>query len=117
MKILFATEGKTLESKIAKRFGEAPYYLIYNSETHEWEARINPGHDDNHSGLIELVNQGVLYYIIGNTGPNAFNVLNNKKANLYLARGLTAKDALSLFLSNKLEKLTKSTLKRPIRNR
>ena len=117
MKILLATESNTLESKIAKRFGEAPYYLIYNSETKEIEPRVNPGHDDNHSGLIDLVNEGVLYYIIGNTGPNAFNVLNDRNAKLYLARGAMAKDALDAFLNNKLEILTKSTLKKPIRNK
>ena len=115
MKILLATEGKTLESKIAKRFGEAPYYLIYDDETKETEARVNSGHDDNHSGLIDLVNEGVLVYIIGNTGPNAFNVLNERNAKLFLARGTIAKDALNSFLNNKLERLTKATLKKPIR--
>lgn len=116
MKILLATEGNTLESKIAKRFGEAPFYLIYNSKTKELEARVNQGHDDNHSELIKLVNEDILVYIIGNTGPNAFNILNNKNASLYLARGYVAKDALNTFLDNKLDKLTKSTLKKPIRN-
>lgn len=117
MKVLLATEGDTLESKIAKRFGEAPYYLIYNSETKETEARVNPGHDDNHSGLIDLVSGGVLYFIIGNTGPNVFNILNEMKAEVYLGRNLVAKDALDGFLNNKLEKLTKATLKRPIRKK
>jgi len=117
MKILLATESNTLESKIAKRFGEAPYYLIYNSDTKETEARVNHGHDDNHSGLIDLVNEGVLHYIIGNTGPNAFNVLDDRNAELYLARGAVAKDALEAFLNNKLERLTKATLKRPIRKK
>lgn len=115
MKILLATDGDSLKNKIAKRFGEAPYYLIYDSETKETEARVNPGHDDNHSALIDLVNEGVLYYIIGNTGPNAFDVLNNMGAKLYLARGLEAEEALNSFLNNEIEPLTKSTLKRPIR--
>lgn len=116
MKILFATENNTLESKIARRFGEAPYYLIYDSETKQVEARVNSGHDDSHSSLIELVNQGVLTYIVGNVGPNAFNILNDLGAKLYLARGLSAQDALNSFLKNELELLTESTLKRPIRN-
>ena len=115
MKILLAAEGNNLESKIAKRFGEAPYYLIYNSETQEIEARINPGHDDNHSGLVDLVNEGILYFILGNTGPNAFNILNEMKAEVYLGRNLIAKDAVDLFLDHKLEKLTQATLKKPIR--
>ena len=117
MKILLATESNTLESKIAKRFGEAPYYLIYDSDTKETKSRVNHGHDDNHSGLIDLVNDGVLHYIIGNTGPNAFNVLDDLNAELYLARGAVAKDALDTFLNNKLERLTKATLKRPIRKK
>ncbi|OYT16659.1 MAG: dinitrogenase iron-molybdenum cofactor biosynthesis protein [Bacteroidetes bacterium 4572_77] len=115
MKILIATESDSLESRIAKRFGEAPYYLIYDSETKKTEVRINPGHDDNHSALIDLVNEDVLFYIIGNTGPNAFDVLNNLGAKLYLVRGSVAAEALSSFLKNELEPLTKATLKRPIR--
>jgi len=114
MRILLATEKDTLDSKISKRFGEAPYYLIYNSETSELEARANDGHDDDHSGLIDLANEGVLYYIVGNTGPFAFNVLNERNAKLFLARGFIAKDALDAFLNNKLESLKKPTLKRPI---
>jgi len=43
MKILLATDDKTLESKIAKRFGHANYYLIFNNESKELEARINHG--------------------------------------------------------------------------
>jgi len=117
MKILLATEGNTLESKIAKRFGEAPYYLIYNSETKETEARINSGHNDNHSGLIDLVNEGVLYFIIGNTGPNAFNILYEMKAEVYLGRNLVAQEALDGFLTKKLERLTKATLKKPIKKK
>ncbi|HPE87385.1 MAG: NifB/NifX family molybdenum-iron cluster-binding protein [Bacteroidales bacterium] len=115
MKILLATDGDLLKSTIAKRFGEAPYYLIYESETKKTEVRVNPGHDDNHSALIDLANEGILYYIIGNTGPNAFNVLNNLGAKLYLARGLVAEQALNYFLNNEIEPLTKATLKRPIR--
>lgn len=115
MKILLATDGDSLKNKIAKRFGEAPYYLIYDSETKKTETRVNPGHDDNHSALIDLVNEGVLHYIVGNTGPNAFDVLNNLGAKLYLARGLVAEEGLKSFLNNKIEPLTKATLKRPIR--
>jgi len=115
MKILLATESNSLESKIAKRFGEAPYYLIYDSETKKTETRINPGHDDHHSALIDLVKEGILYYIIGNIGPNAYDVLNNLGAKLYLARGFSAGEALHSFLNNELEPLTKATLKRPIR--
>jgi predicted Fe-Mo cluster-binding NifX family protein len=114
MKILLATDGDSLKSKIAKRFGEAPYYLIYDSETQKTEARSNSGHDEDHSDLIDMANEGVLYYIVGNTGPNAFDILNKMGAKLYLGRGLEADKALYSFLNNEIEPLTKPTLKRPI---
>jgi len=115
MKILLATEGDNPESKIAKRFGEAPYYLIYDTGTNKVTPTVNHGHDDNHSGLIKLVEDGVLHYIVGNTGPNAFNVLNERGAKLYLARGMVAREALEAYQNGKLKILTQATLKRPIK--
>jgi len=114
MKILLATDGKTLSSKIAKRFGEAPYYLIYDAESKSFEARINPGHDDGHTALIDLLNENVKIFLLGNTGPNAFDVLKEGGAKMYLARNLIARDAIDMYLNYELEELTKATLKKPI---
>jgi predicted Fe-Mo cluster-binding NifX family protein len=114
VKVLLATNGKTLESKIAKRFGHANYYLIYDNESKEMEARINLGHDDNHSSLIDLANEGVKNFIVGNIGPNAFSVLNQENCKVYLARKHEAEEALGKFFNNELEKLTKPTLNRSI---
>lgn len=49
MEILLAADGDNLESKIDKRFGEANYYLIYDTDSKTVEARVNKGHDDDHS--------------------------------------------------------------------
>jgi len=114
MKILLATDGKTLESKIAKRFGHANYYLIFNNESKELEARINHGHDDDHSSLADLANEGVTNFVVGNIGPNAFKVLHDKNTKVYLARKYKAKEALEKFFKNELYELTNSTLKRSI---
>ena len=114
MKILLATDGKTLESKIAKRFGHANYYLIFDSESKKLEARINHGHDDDHSSLVDLANEGVTQFIVGNIGPNAFKVLHDKSTKVYLARKYRAKEALDKFLNNELEELINPTLKRSI---
>lgn len=114
MKILLATDGKTLESKIAKRFGHANYYLIFDSESKKLDARTNSGHDDNHSSLVDLANEGVTNFIVGNIGPNAFKVLHDKNTKVYLARKYRAKEALDKFLNNELEELTNPTLKRSI---
>ncbi len=114
MKIMIATDGDNLESKMAKRFGHAAYYLIYDTETKEIDPRENFGHDDNHSSLIDLVNEGVTHFIIGNIGPNAFDVLKSRNAKIYLARLMTGKEALDKFMNNELEELEKSTLPKSI---
>ncbi len=115
MKILLTTDGDSLESKISKRFGEANYYLIYDTDLKTVEARVNDGHDDDHSSLKELTEEGVKIFIVGNAGPNAFKVLKENGAKLFLARKLIASEALKKFMNNELEELLKPTLKRPIR--
>ncbi len=114
MKLLLTTDGETLESKIAKRFGEAKYYIIYDTETKEIDAKINEGHDDNHSSLIKLAREGVTTFIVGNCGPNAFKVLKKHSARLFLARMMIAKDALEKFNNNELNELLEPTLKKTI---
>ncbi len=114
MKVLLATEGDNLESKIAKRFGHAPYYLIYETETNDFQIRGNKGHSDDHAELKELVRNGVENFIIGNIGPYAFDVLASEGAKIFLARGEVAKEALEKFLNSEIAPLEKPTLKRSI---
>ncbi len=114
MKILFATEGEGLDSKIAKRFGHAPFYLIYDTEDKSLTVRGNKGHSDDHAELREIVRQGVKHFVIGNIGPYAFDVLKEEGAEIYLARGEVASEALEKFLNNEIKPLEKPTLKRSI---
>jgi len=115
MKMLLTVDGNNLESKISKRFGEANYYLIYDTDSKSIDARVNEGHDDDHSSLRELTKEGVTHFIVGNAGPNAFRILKENGAKLFLARKLTASEALEKFMNNELEELFQPTLKRPIR--
>ena len=114
MKIMFATDENIMDSKIAKRFGHAPFYIIYNTEDKSIDARVNNGHDDNHSSLVDLMNEGVTEFVIGNIGPQAFEVLENGNAKIYLARKLNANEALEKLLDSTLEVLEQPTLKQSI---
>ncbi|MCP5064517.1 MAG: dinitrogenase iron-molybdenum cofactor biosynthesis protein [Ignavibacteriae bacterium] len=114
MKIMFATDENIMDSKIAKRFGHAPFYIIYNTEDKSIDARVNNGHDDNHSSLVDLMNEGVTEFVIGNIGPQAFEVLKDGNAKIYLARKLNADEALNKLLDKTLEELEQHTLKRSI---
>jgi predicted Fe-Mo cluster-binding NifX family protein len=114
MKILLAVNDRSMNSKIAKRFGHANYYLIYDRDSKNLDVRVNSGHDEEHSGLVDLINEGVTNFIVGNIGPIAFRILNDKNAKVYLARDCRAQDALDMFLNNELEELKNPTLKRSI---
>ncbi len=114
MKLMFATDENTLNSKIAKRFGHANYYLIFDTDNGEVNAKQNHGHSDDHSDLLELTYEGVSHFIIGNIGPQAFEVLKNENAKIYLARKLTANEALRQLQEGILQELNEPTLKRSI---
>ncbi len=114
MKILFASDGNVPESKIAKRFGHATYYLIYDTENKTFEAIENPGHGEKHEILYELAKKGVKTFIVGNIGPGAYETVSEVGAEVYLARLMTINEALQKFNSGELEKLNKPTLKRSI---
>ena len=114
MKILLSTDRDNLESNIAKRFGHANYYLIYCTDSKSFDVKINEGHDDEHSSLIKLARNGIHNFIVGNVGPNAFKVLKENNARLFLARKLKASEALEKFLGNKLDELFNPTIKQSI---
>ncbi len=114
MKILFVTDEPNMESKIAKRFGHANYYLIYDLDDDTFEAMENPGHGEKHEVLYDLAKKGVKTFIVGNIGPGAYETVEEIGAEVYLARLMTAKEALEKFKAGTLEKLEKPTLKRSI---
>jgi predicted Fe-Mo cluster-binding NifX family protein len=105
-----------MESKISKRFGHANFYLIFNTDDNSLEVRENHGHSNDHFELTKLINENVLHFVVGNIGPNAFDVIKQGSAKVYLVRKSTATEALTLLQNNSLESLEKPTLKRSIDN-
>ena len=112
MKIFIGTDTPDLNSKIAKRFGHANYYLIYTTEDKNAEFIQNAEHDENHSILYSAIDKGVDTFIVGNIGPHAFGILNKNKVKIYLARKTTIAEAIKKLLNNNLELLTEPTVKK-----
>lgn len=112
MKILFGTDNEFLSGRIAKRFGHADYYLVYEDNDKTFKIISNPEHDEKHQVLVDAINSGVKTFIVGNVGPHAFSILNKDGVSIYLARNITAKDALEKLENNKLELLTEPTVKK-----
>ena len=80
MRIAISSQGRDLDSVVDPRFGRAPYFIIYDTETDKFEAV------DNNQNVMaaqgagvqapqNVVGQNVELVISGNFGPKAFHVL------------------------------------------
>jgi len=111
MLILLGSDGRNLESPIAKRFGHANYYVIFNTETETFNANANNDEGHNHENLRVFLNNGIEAFIVGNIGPFAFDIINTPKTKVYLARKMIVKEAIENFLKGDLIQLSEPTSK------
>lgn len=114
MLILLGSDGNYLESPIAKRFGHADYFIVFNTEPKSFEAFENIDEEHNHENLQEFLDKGVEAFIVGNIGPHAFEIINTSKSKVYLARTMTVQEAINKFLKGELKQLTEPTAKKSI---
>jgi len=109
MRIAISIDGDNINSNIDQRFGRCKYFLIVdieNKKVLKTEAVLNEGAEQGHGAGIKAAEQigelKVNSILTGELGPNATAVLDKIKVKAYHASG-KAKDAINLFLENKLE--------------
>jgi len=91
MKICITSQANNLDSLVDPRFGRCEYFIIYDTETDQFEAVENP-HVGEGGGVgiraAELVaSKGVKAVLTGNIGPNATQTL--QAANIDIISGIT----------------------------
>ena len=114
MLLLISSDGKNLQSPIAKRFGHANYFILFNTETKTFDAFENNNVGHNHDNLQEYLDKGVKAFIVGNIGPHAFDILKTGDAKVYLARKMKTAEAIELFSKNSLKELLEPTMRKSI---
>jgi len=114
MLIAIGSDGNEITSSVAKRFGHAAFYIVYNSDTKESEVVENLDEEHSHSVLYKLIESGTEAFIVGNIGPHAFEILNSGNAKIFLARKMTAEQAVEALDNNELEELSEPTAKKSI---
>ncbi len=114
MLLVIGSDGKNLESKVAKRFGHAAYYIVYNIDDKTIVPIENNDEDHSHDEIQNLIDKGVRAFIVGNIGPHAFELINEGGAEVYLARKMTVRHAIDKFTSGQLERLNEPTVKKSI---
>lgn len=121
MLIVIGSDGKTLGSQVSKRFGRANYYISYDTDSELFEALENSNqHEseleagDEHDNLRHFLDEGVKVFIVGNIGPHAFQIVKTPETAIYLARKMTAFEAIEKFLRSALTELSEPTAKKSI---
>jgi predicted Fe-Mo cluster-binding NifX family protein len=81
MKIAITSKGTNLESEVEPRFGRAPYFIIVDTETMEFEAVDNASNVNAFKGAgiqaaAVVGEKGAEAVLTGFCGPNAFKGLN-----------------------------------------
>lgn len=100
-------------SKISKRFGQANYFLILETETGIYKTIKN---EEGHSvkRFQNFSTSGVKAIITGNIGPNSFYTLTERGVKIFIARNMKWEDAVAAFLKGELSELTEPTVKKSI---
>jgi len=110
MRIAVTSLGETLDSPVDQRFGRARYFIVYDTETHEWS-----GHDNKQNlqaaqgagiqaaqAVIEL---GADAVITGHCGPRAFAALQAGNVEVYTGVSGSVSEAVRSMRENGLMKL------------
>jgi predicted Fe-Mo cluster-binding NifX family protein len=101
MQIAISAKEKTLDSEVDFRFGRAPFFLLVDPDTLEFEAIDNKGQDSTSGAGIAaarlLVDKKVETVITGECGPNAFNVLSSAGIEVVSGAGGSCLEAIRHF--------------------
>lgn len=101
MKVAISSSGTTLQSNVDPRFGRCPYYIIYDTETDNFEHAENKSSQAMGGAGIQaaqnISDMKVESVITGNIGPNAFRVLSAASIKIYSGATGNIKDAIEKF--------------------
>ena len=109
MKIAVPGSGKNMNASIAQNFGRAPYFLIVDADSMQYEiienAAVNAGGGAGIKAAQIIVDSGVEVLIAPRCGQNAANVLTPAGVKLVKAVPGTITEVVDLYKQGKLEAL------------
>jgi predicted Fe-Mo cluster-binding NifX family protein len=110
MRIAVTTAGTDLDSQVELRFGRATSFLVYDTDSSEFEIidnrqQLNDAQGAGIRAAQIVVHSGADALISGHCGPKAFKVLGHEGVDVYISEKSTIADVLDALAANKLEKL------------
>lgn len=102
MKICISAEEPELESLIAEEFGHADYFIIYDSETKEWNSYPNDATlSAEGSGMMaaeQVVKLGAEIVLTGYVGPHGKKILEDSGIKIIMDEEGTVRTSLDRWL-------------------
>ncbi len=106
-KVIVSASGQNLEAEVAPRFGRAPYFLLVNPESMEYEVVANQqnlqaaqGAGIQSAALVARYKPSAL--LTGYCGPKAFDTLQAARIEVIVGVEGSVREAVQQFRSGKL---------------
>ncbi len=115
MKIAITSTTQDPDKQVEQRFGRAPYFCIYDTESKNWESLSNEAAENAHGAGVQtaqtLTRKGVKVVLTGSCGPNAFQTLQAAGMDLYTGIEGTVLHALESYQRGSLVKASQPNAK------
>ena len=101
MRIAVTAQGNDVTAPVDLRFGRCQYFIIYDTDTHEFEVRSNDSAAKSGAGIQSaqfMIDQNVRVVITGEVGPHALQVLQAAGIAIHTTTAGTAREAVEQFL-------------------
>ena len=107
-----ASSGRELSSSVADRFARAEFFVIYDTESGEYEVVENTVAGSHGAGprvVQMLASYGVDALVVPGVGQNAFGAIMAAGIEVYQSVPGSVEKNIELFKEGKLEKITSPT--------
>lgn len=108
MKIALTTSGNDLSAPLDSRFGRAPKFLIYDTDSDIFEVvdnaqNLNAAQGAGIQSAQNIARLGVHALVTGHCGPKAFRVLQTAGIKIFQTSAATLTEALEQYRSGNLK--------------
>lgn len=115
MKIAFSTSGADLSAPLDTRFGRAPKFLVFDTESEsitivDNTQNLNAAQGAGVQSAQNVVASGAEVLVSGHCGPKAFAVLEVAGIEVYTSDAVTVGDALKAYQDGTLKALTSANV-------
>jgi predicted Fe-Mo cluster-binding NifX family protein len=113
MKIAISATSNNIDAAFDPRFGRAVYFIIFDTESEDWQAHPNAAANASGGAGIQaaqfVANQGAEAIISGDFGPNAYQALSAAGVRMFVAREGTVAALVEQFKAGQLQEAQSPT--------